>query len=615
MKDKRTYFALFGENELELLPILRWAIPKHLEIFIVMPGISRITILRRIPFINKCIENSVKEYKGSLGKYKGLWYPISQKAIDLTLQFYKENIKKKSKFIDYYNRLLHTKKFEAYIKKKLSFQVFTLLKDLHLVKLSSFKEKIILINGNPLNRFIVKHLEDKYKIRYKIVWLPPLHPFFYLALHYIHLVRKFIKRGITFNKRIKKYKVSREAVHNFYRRTLRDDLLIDNKRFKTSDILMLEMNPSDKHRRDAFQEAKKKGFDTVSVPKLRININKNIFNVVFFYLLTPLISYLKLLTERNLYLFYYATIFYSECFPIEVLMNQYRIKCHISTICYDDIATTIALNKYGAKNAIYHWNDLTFYKTCDHAFMAYDIYFVWGDIHYNYHSDTYFVDKKINIGCLYKTGYAQAVNEKEETKTALGLVQKRKTVVFFDTSFDDYSNFTEKFFLEFMDIIREFCERNENINVLLKPKGEQEVVKESLSKENCRQYEAIWRALSKRKNFTYLDIPQFEDAIAISDVCVGMGMTSPSTVALICGKDALYFNNIGNVYHPFAREYMDIIVFEKREPLFKQIESILEGRFNCKDIISEKVMREYDTFPDNKVIERLREELFKETTD
>jgi hypothetical protein len=152
------------------------------------------------------------------------------------------------------------------------------------------------------------------------------------------------------------------------------------------------------------------------------------------------------------------------------------------------------------------------------------------------------------------------------------------------------------------------------MNILLKPKSLDEEVEASVT-DNFQQYKKIREELFSFNNFIYLDPRKYcvEEAIAISDVCITLAASSPSTIALICGKNGLYFDDSGNKNHPFAKKYENIIVFDDKNLLFKQIYNILDGKINCKDIVSEKDIREFDAFPDDRALERLRDNIYELT--
>lgn len=615
--NNKSYVVIFSKDEFEHLSIILWGWIRNLKLQIINHGFTPrlINIAKNKPFIGKYINNSVKEHKIYLGHYKGVWYEMQKESIDVTTEFYNQVIKMGNAIINYYNRILNTDKFEAYIKKEISMQVLLLLKQLHIVRLSSpLLEKEILISKNPINNFVLKYMKTRYAVNYKIKWISPTWSVFSLCVYYAWLFTDIFKRGVIFNRQRKNYKLAIETIWGFKNRTFRSDMIIDNNRFKTKDILMLKWRfPNDILIETTLEEAKKRGFDTVFIPKLKININRNFFNSLFFYIYIPLKIYFKLLLSSQAYLFHYIFFFHKRCLPVEVLMNLYNIKCHISTKDSGDIEETIILNKYGTKNILFHWSDLAAYKGINISFIAHNVCYSWGDIHYVLHS--YFVDERINIGCIYKEKYNEAVNNKEDIIERMGGFKKgRKTIVFCDTSFGNHIEYTERFFLNFLGIVRDFCKMNKDMNVLLKAKNSKEELADNLI-DNIEQYRKIRDELFSLNNFIYLDPFKYsiEEAIAISDICVTMATTSPSTIALICGKDGLYFDNTGNKNHPFAKKYENILVFEDKDLLFERISNILEGKFHCRDVISEKEIREFDAFTDDRAVERLRDGIYQLT--
>jgi polysaccharide biosynthesis PFTS motif protein len=257
---------------------------------------------------------------------------------------------------------------------------------------------------------------------------------------------------------------------------------------------------------------------------------------------------------------------------------------------------------------------LTVFKAFTYAFIAHNIYFTWGDIHYDYHSENFFVDEKVNIGCIFKEEYNRAVKNKDGIILQLLGTRRGRIVTFFDNSYNKYTPGAERFLVEYFGIISDFCSANRDVNVLLKPKNDVEYEKR-LTRINIERFRNIWDELMSYENFTCLDDSRWGigEIIAISDVCINMGMNSPATIALICGKDALYFDSTGNNRHPFAAKYKNKIVFEDKDGLFQQIENILNGKFKCHDVISEKEIREYDAFSDDNALDRIKEYIYQLT--
>ena len=251
---------------------------------IITPPDPPINSLKRVFLINRHVNNIIKECRAVLTRNNGIWYEMHKETVDLTASFYNEEIKKVINLVSYYNKILNTNKMEAYFKKETSRQVFALLRDLHFIRLSDLRGNVILLNENSLNKYVVLYLENRYGAKYQIKWVPSRWILFSLAAYYGWFFKEFIGRGMVFNKKRKSYKISEEAAKGFDQKTLRNDILIDNNRFKSKDILMLRFYiDKNLQRNRAFNKAKERGFDTASLPKLKININKNIFNILFFY--------------------------------------------------------------------------------------------------------------------------------------------------------------------------------------------------------------------------------------------------------------------------------------------------------------------------------------------
>jgi len=608
MNDK--YIVVIGRSKLESAQLILYGWFRNLRVLVVgEDSFSRMmSVARRIFFTRRYVEESVEKYEGALGDYKGLWYKLNEEVIDLTLRFYEQNVKGRGKFVEYYNRLLRTKKFEAYIKKTISLTIFDLLKQLHLARLSA-PEKTIIIIKNAINESVVKHMENEYGMKYNIKSVTPLCSLATLFIYYAWLFGDIFRRGFVFRRQTKQYKLSKEASSGFLRKPVSDDIAIDGKVFTHEDILLLRFHKDNNGERDrAYQEARRRGFGTADIAKLKINVTGRIFNIAVFYLVLPLKTYFEMLLNRQTDMFYYIFLFHKKCFPFELLLNLYSIKCHISNRLWGDIEETIILNKYGAKNAILHLSDLTTYKAHFPAFLAHNAYFVWGDIHYDFHSHNYFIDKKINIGCIFKETYSEALRNREEiVKKISGYKGEKKIVAFFDAGFGQMHCNSEDFLLRYLGIIKEFLNSNGHVRVILKMKDDRGYESE-ISEGNLERFKSIWNKLVSLENFTLLDTSRWtaEEAISVSDVSISMGMNSPATIALICGRNALYFDDTGNIYHPFAARYKNKLVFDDKDIFLKQVNDILEGKFNCTDVITREEIRKYDAFDDDKALERLR---------
>ena len=606
------YTAVFGNNEVEYLDLIFSGALSHRKMFVFRPLLNN--RLARI-FENTLIPAwYLKKYikKGSFitGDKKGLWYKINQEAIDITNSFYNETLAG-SFIVKFYNRMFRTNKFEAYLKKEISKHVFAVLCQFYGAYFSDIGENVFIMVKSPLNIYIAKYLQEKGLTKGNIRMIRPfflLMPFF---LYYGWFMSEFLRRGISLRRARKKYKVSMEAVWGFTGLTLRNDIIIDESKIIKKDVLFVQFYCDRGGIRDsAYNETVRRGYDTLSVPGLKIRVGRYFPGIFLLYFLVPFMSFVAILFLRKTYLLRHLLKFYMECFPIELFMQHCCVTKNISISDHGEIATTIAMNRYGTKNVIFHWSDMTAHRDL-HPFIAHNEYMSWGDKHYYFHSDNYYVDRHLNIGCIYKKEFNRASAKKEEIAVGIkGLKVDYPKVIFFDTSFSNDCQDTENFYIRYLCMVKTFCLRHPRVNVLFKPKSSAGTTEKSFE-EHLEEYENLMMELSILDNFFYLDPYKWgiEKCIAISDVCVSMGMNSPSTIAIICGKNGLYYDDTGNLEHPIAKHYQNVIVFSDKELLFKQIDNILDGKFSCQEVIPISEIREYDAYDDDYALERLRDNL------
>lgn len=538
----------------------------------------------------------------------GEWYDLSQRAITLTESFFNQNAATVlGRSCAFYNHTLKTKKFEAYVKKKIANHFFELLKFFYLVNRYGLKHKVILLPRNALNIFVADQAEKTFNATYDIQFINDNFDFGICSFifYYLAIFSRFLRQGFVFNRRKVKYKISQQGNWGFSRRVLRDDILVDSQSIKKNDVLLFEITRSVRSE-DIIARAKDEGFAMVTLSALKINVSPQFFREFGFYFFTPLwaipLSFLKG------YKFFgdWLLSFHRQAFFWEVLLWLYQFDFYMSRVDYDDVIPTIIMNKHAAKVAFFHWSDLAIYDIYSHAFCAHDIFFSWGRTHERQTRGAY-INQKIQVGCILKKEINKISMQKNQIYASYPqLPSSKKVVLFCDTSFGNFE-YTEDFFVEFIELINDFCSREKDVTVVLKSKNEESVVLQGLRKNRVR-YQSLWRELFAAGNFVHFSPSDcgIEEMIAIADVCVSMSMNTTSTIALICGKEGLYYDLTNNREHPFAQKYRDSIVFSDREKLFRQIHNVLDGKFSCHEVIMEKELREFDAFEDDKALDRVR---------
>jgi hypothetical protein len=293
-------------------------------------------------------------------------------------------------------------------------------------------------------------------------------------------------------------------------------------------------------------------------------------------------------------------------------LSHYQIGLEISieeTNIYH-IPETIIMNNYGTKSVIYHWSDLTCYDGVGHHYQAFNIYLLWGKIHLV--GKRHYVDNIIETGCWIKQNFTEFTKNKKHIYEKLGLpIYNYKVIAFFDESFDPDMHFTEEVLLDFWQMMLELVSKNPNVIGILKPKMGDENKLSIMSEKGKETFKNIKQRCLETKRIFFIEDPRQvvpTEIFAISDINITMGMGSPSNIALLCGKTGLYYETTGNDQHPFTEKYKNKLVFDNKPDLFSAVNKILDGVYNPL-IEIEELLKEYDSFRDEKGLVRFREAL------
>ena len=305
-------------------------------------------------------------------------------------------------------------------------------------------------------------------------------------------------------------------------------------------------------------------------------------------------------------------MFHGAAVNTEILLAHYQIGLGISVNEADlaHIPETIILNNYGAKNLIYHWSDLTAYDAAHHKYKAFNLFLTWGKAHSR--GKRSYIDNTIETGCWLKHNFSESARHKKSIYEKLGLqMNGRKVIAFYDASFSRDIHFTEEVLLDFWQMMLEIIEKHTNVIAILKPQTGNEWYA-PLSDKGREVLTNIKRKCLESQRFYFIDNPgeiAVTEVIAISDINITMGICSPSTIALLCGKIGLFYDITGNDYHPFIGKYGNKVVFNNRRDLLAGVNRIISTGYSPLGEIEEKLLRDYDSFPDDRGLERFREAL------
>lgn len=576
-----------------------------------------ITALRRIPFIRNKLNSLAQEPDIHIGSYKGLYYRINSEALECTDFVYNRLKLEDCQFAKVYNNKFRTNKFTPFVLKWVSTYVFELLSCLYRVHLDTFPEKVLYLGNTLLNQHIYDWWHQKTGNQIQVKWLKEselaaglVAITFVLALFIFNL----LSRGLCLPVRPKKFKIIKEATWGLRNPVFRDDFFIDNEKLLKKDLLLYTLGSNEPSRVLADKDAQNSEYEHININKLKIPVNLLCQRLFKYHFQFPLIFILKnFINKQNYLLKEWLTLLHARAIVYEVLLSRYQIGLELSIkeVSLGHILETIILNNYGAKSVIYHWSDMTSYDAVTEHFKSFNIYLIWGKAHCR--GKQYFVDNTIEIGCWVKHNFGGFTRNKrniyEKLKLPIDGYKGYKVLAFYDEDFTPDIHFTEAVLLDFWQMVSELIEDRKDIIGILKPKSNYYTSMSSGAKEifnNIKQ-----RCLNSGR-FYFINDPRevaVTEVIAMSDINITMGVASPSTIALLCGKIGLYYDTTGDDYHPFAQKYRNKVVFNNKRDLFSAVNKIIDGGYNPLNEIEEEILKDYDQFRDEKGVERFREAL------
>ena len=580
-----------------------------------------ITALRRIPFIRTKVNSLILEPNTRIGDYKGLFYRINEEALECTEFVYDRLELEDCQFIKVYNQKFKTNKFKPFVLKWVSSYVFDLIKCLYRVHLDKPSQKILYLHNNLLNQYIYEWWSEKTGNKMEINWLRKsevgagLEAMVSIWAFFIY---KLLSRGLCLIVKPKRFKIIEEAVHGLRTRLFRDDFFIDNKRLLKRDLLLYTYGTSHELRMLSYKDAQNSEYECMNINKLKVPVSLLFQRLLKYHFLLPLVLIFKNFNSKQNYLLRkWLPEFHQVAIGYETLLSHYQIGLELVLNGTGLVHTTktIILNNYGAKNVVYQLSDMTVYDSVSQKFKSHNIYLVWGKIHYDFQEKQYcYINEVIETGCWLRPNFDNLVENKRDIYKKLKLpIDAHKMLVFYDESFDPDAHFTEETLLDFWQMMFELIDGRKDVIAILKSKGGTKDYS-TISDKGKEIFNNIKERCLESGRFYLIDNPREVDVtevMGISDINITMGMASPSTIALLCGKIGLYYDTTGNDQHPFTKKYRNKVVFDSKGELFSTVNRIIDDGYSPLNEIEEELLRDYDHFRDDMGMERFREALLK----
>lgn len=467
----------------------------------------------------------------------------------------------------------------------------------------------VLLEKNPLNVFAVERFKRLYGTEVPVKWSRGSG---FSGKSLLLFFRTFsvlwisLKNGIVFGGR-KNYKVLRECLWGLTQlgSYFHDDFLVDGEKLKKDELLLFTRGLPEPRRIQAYKDAAGSGYAHFDLRKAKISADALFMEILPKYLSGGVCKLARHI-NNPCFSYYYSVFSYFCVFavPYERLFSNYDIHAELGHAYFSavHIPESIVCQSHGAKYCLMHWSDNTVNANkYISSFLACDKYISWGEAHYRG------VEGPASImeytGYVFKGFINKVKAQRGAVRREMGIPDGVFLAVFFDESFGDDVKMTAEHFLNFWDTALKTA--STGIHVAIKSKELDRA--QNLGPGLKAEFERIYSGLRRLPNFTLVDEFKwsFIEAIGVSDVVVTQGMTSSSTIALICGIQGLYLDQAA-YDHPFSRNYKGILVFDNSDTMVNTIVKISRNEVNPLSKIPAAVLNGYDEYRDDLSFERFQ---------
>jgi hypothetical protein len=563
--------------------------------------------IERVPLLNRLCARIFRQWPcpRRIGEVPGLYLRILEHSAEITRTFCSSRSVYERHLTRLYSQWYRTAKFQNFLILSFAQEIMACCNHLVLFEINEGKE-LTLIRGG-LEDYVYQSLHRAGVVTFGIrydgegrAWLRPLACYLaYLA----SLAKQLITRGCVVGPSARRFKIAKEIADGIYPewRFLSDDYFVGPGMFAPCDILFYNQRFPRLH--DRFPAVADKGYYTVDlgrVPFVLCHLRRYIRE----FCVLPLVALITALRYNEAFLLEKFLRFHIVALPYGLLVHRFGIRSHITINDTGDVqaAETIMLNSCGVTNALYHWSDLNLYHSILHEYDTVNLYFIWGKASLFLFGRNFQVDEIVTTGFHGRAMFATL--QPKQIKQRLARIkpfQGGKVVAFYNTSFNPDFLFTAGHLKSFLHCIKGFAEAFPDVTVLFKVKSIEDLLKGP--GDVCNDL----RLLEEKPNIIIVDMKDADplEVIAVSDLNIGMGMNSVVTLALLLGREGLYYNMSEAREHPFYEKYYGTIVFAEELELLGAVKKVLCGSYSAQGIIESADVRWYDAFGDGEELSRL----------
>ena len=616
--------------EMDVCSLMKGLLMKRAGSRIYYHGISSVvlTAFFKFPIVKNILNSIVKKHIPDkyISEYEGSFFMIENLAVDLTASFFSDM------------RIADRMGVRAYKEHYCTGRIDTVIKFFIQDKIRNFLRFFYQARRSGDGIFIIIPEKEIYRHvlgKNPFGELKPLN----LAFSGIQIFSMFhglilLMAGIASNAMLllkgrytlhhinkKKYRVCMRAHIPKNEGLLRNDFLIDGKEIHTDDVLFFIENGESAHGRQMIDYYKKNNYRFTVLDELRVPVSS--LQLMFSdYILLLLRVFVLYLFGREWTSFNALLVFSRTALRIryERLFHHYNIGLMIlfHSAGAEVVIAPVLCVRHRSKFGIYNFGTtVSWGRWAPYAFQTADYYVTRGENIGSLYSPTCDFKEVIKAGFWGKEEYQKICSKRDTLKKEIaGNCRGNRIITFYDIPyFYERSTFTAKHLFDFYSATIA-CSMLDNVTVILKMKSTHNIDSAKYPADIKPLFDKLWGDIKNRGNMLILDTSMYDPLhiIAISDINVTLEMSSPSTIALICGEAGIFYNVIFDyANHSLYPKYFDRVIFNDTGKLVDAIKKHLNGEIDLKSIVEDNDLRGYDECRDSRGLERLRRAVLERT--
>ena len=587
-------------------------------------GVSSVVLkaLLKIRYVKNIFSSMIEKHvpQKYISEYEGSFFMVENLTVELTSSFYYDYGIADKWGVNLYKNHYATEWIDTVIKFLLQAKIRDFLRFYYQVKRSE-NDALLIVPENEIYRYVLgrKLFGDSTPLDCifsgnRIFGI--LNRFALLVATVVSNTVLLLKKKYTLqNIHKNKYKVCMRAHHPKSEGLLRNDLLINGEEIRDDDVLFFKEDGKNAYGRQMTEYYNKNNYRHIGLDELRVPL-RSLPLMISDYILLPLKAFMfyglakewasfnALLTfSRTALIIGYERLFFYFDIGLMLLYHSAGSEMVIAPVLCARNKSKFGVYNFGSTVSLGRW--------AQYAFQAGDYYFTWGENIMALYAPTCEFKEVIKVGFWGKEEYSKIRSRREELKKEIaGDRATSRIISFYDIPyFHERSTFTAKHLLDFYNAAVA-CSVLDNVTVILKMKSTHNIYDAKYPDEMRPLFDQLWGEIKKRDNMLILDTSMYDPLhiITVSDVNVTLELSSPSTIALICGEAGIFYNVIFDyAHHSLYPKYLDRVIFDKMSRLVEAVKSHLRGEIDLRKVVDNIDLKGYDEYRDSHGIERLRQ--------